>query len=168
MKKVLLAAIVAVGLGSVAACNRDTTPSSPNRANPGDRSGGQPRAQNTSPSSAAGSQAGNQSGASQSTTSPSASGPQSSSPSASSGQQSSSDSGAPGASNTSPRPGQGTESQVAQLSFESVDTNRDGVITQNEALAVSGFDFAAADKDGNHTVSRQEFDAAMANKRPGG
>jgi hypothetical protein len=158
MKKFLLVAMVAIGLGSVAACNRDTTPSSPNRATPGDRSG-QPRAQNTSPSSAAGSRAANQSGAP---------GSQSTSPSAASRQQSTSPSGAPGASNTSPRPGQGTESQVAQLSFESVDTNKDGVITQNEALAVSGFDFAGADKDGDHTVSRQEFDAAMANKRPGG
>ena len=35
MKKFLLVAMVAVGLGSVAACNRDATPGSPNRTNPG-------------------------------------------------------------------------------------------------------------------------------------
>ncbi len=125
MKQLLLVATIAIGLGSVAACNRDTTPGSPNRANPGDRSA-PPRAQSSSPSSAA------------------------------------------GASNTSPRPGQGTEAQVAQLTFESVDTNKDGVITQNEALAVPGLDFASADKDNNHSLSRQEFEAAMANRRPGG
>ena len=55
-------------------------------------------------------------------------------------------------SKTSPRPGQGTESQVAEwLSFESVDTNKDGVITQNEALAVQGLDFASADTDNSPT-----------------
>ena len=140
MKKILLAAMVAVGLGSVAACDRDTTPGSPNRAAPPDRSA-PPRAQN--PSGAPGAQSANPSGAP--------------------GTQS-----APGASNTSPRPGQGAESQVAQLSFESVDTNKDGVITQNEALAVPGLDFASADKDNSHTLSHQEFDAAMAKTRPGG
>ena len=76
--------------------------------------------------------------------------------------------GTPDASTTSPRPGQGTETQVAQLSFEAVDTNHDGVITQNEALAVPGLDFASADKDNSHTLSHQEFDAAMAKTRPGG
>ena len=135
MKQFLLAAMVIIGLGSVAACNRDTTPASPNRANPPDRSA-PPVAQNR-PSSAAGAQ---------STTAP----------------------GTLGESNTSPRPGQGTESQVASLTFESVDTNKDGVITQNEALAVPGLDFAAADIDNSKTLSRQEFAAAMAKQQPGG
>ena len=142
--KTFLLAMVVVGLGSVAACNRDTTPSSPNRAAPPDRSA-PPRAQNTNPAGAPGAQNPN--------------------PSAAPG---TSPSGAPGESNASPRPGQGTESQLAQLSFESVDTNKDGVITQNEALAVPGLDFASADKDSNKTLSRQEFDAAMAKTRPGG
>jgi hypothetical protein len=71
-------------------------------------------------------------------------------------------------STASPRPGQGANTQVAQLSFEAVDTNHDGVITQNEALAVPGLDFASADTDNSHTLSRQEFDAAMAKTRPGG
>lgn len=159
MKKLLLVATIAIGLGSVAACNRDTTPSAPNRANPGDRSA-PPRAQSQSPSIAGG-------GSSAQSTNPSAAGSSGASRSSgASGAQGSSPSA--DASNTSPRPGQGTASQVAQLSFESVDTNKDGVITQNEALAVQGLDFASTDKDNNHSLSRQEFEAAMASRRPGG
>jgi hypothetical protein len=126
MKRTLLIAMVIVGLGSVAACNRDTTPGAPNRATP--PGSAPPTAQSRTPA------------------------------------------GAPEASSTSPRPGQGTESQVAQLSFESVDTNKDGVITPNEALAVPALDFASADTDNSKTLSRQEFAAAMAKvqPRPGG
>jgi len=120
MKTFLLVSMVAIGLGSVAACERDSTPGSPNRANP---PSAPPRAENPS---------------------------------------------AAGAPSTSARPGQGTETQIAQLSFESADTNKDGVITQNEALAVPGLDFASADKDDSHTLSRQEFEAAMAKAQPGG
>ena len=152
MKKLLLVATIAIGLGSVAACNRDTTPSAPNRANPGDRSA-PPRAQSQSPSIAGG-------GSSAQSTNPSAAG--------AAGASGASPSSSADASNTSPRPGQGTASQVAQLSFESVDTNKDGVITQNEALAVQGLDFASTDKDNNHSLSRQEYEAAMASRRPGG
>ena len=122
MRKLLLVTMVVIGMGSVAACNSDTTPSSPNRSNP---PAAPPTAQRTPP-------------------------------------------GAPGAPSTSPRPGQGTEQQVAQLSFESVDTNKDGVITQNEALAVPGLDFASADADNSKSLSRQEFAAAMAKSGPGG
>lgn len=162
MKKLLLVAMVAMGLGSVAACNRDTTPGSPNRATPPDRSA-PPRAQNQSPSSAAGSSAQNTNPGA-----PGSAGAQSSNPGASGANPSSGAQSTSPSSNTSPRSGQGTESQVAQLSFESADTNKDGVITQNEALAVPGLDFASADKDNSHTLSRQEFDAAMAKSRPGG
>jgi len=123
MRKLLLATMVVIGMGAAAACNRDTTPGTPNRSNP---PSAPPTAQRAP-------------------------------------------SGAPGAQgSTSPRPGQGTEQQVAQLSFESVDTNKDGVITQNEALAVSGLDFATADTDNSKSLSRQEFASAMAKTRPGG
>jgi hypothetical protein len=125
MKKLLLVTMLAIGLGTVAACNRDTAPGAPNRVNPPDRSA-PPMAQN----------------------------PNRSIP--------------PAASSTSPRPGQGTASQVAELSFESVDINKDGVVTPNEALTVEGLDFASADTDNSHTLSRQEFAAAMAKARPGG
>jgi hypothetical protein len=127
MRKLLLATMIAIGMGSVAACNPDTTPGTPNRGGP--------------PGSAP----------------PTAQTPSRSAP--------------PAAADTSPRPGEGTESQVAQLSFESVDTNKDGVITPNEALAVPGLDFASADTDNSKTLSRQEFAAAMAKlqqQRPGG
>jgi hypothetical protein len=62
-----------------------------------------------------------------------------------------------------------SDTQVAQLTFSDVDTNKDGAITPNEALAVPGFDFTSADKDNSHTVSPQEFAAGMAtiNKGPG-
>jgi hypothetical protein len=124
MRKLLLATMIVIGMGSVAACNRDTTPGTPNRTTP-----------------------------------PGSAPPQAQSPSRSA---------PPAASNTSPRPGEGTESQVAQLTFESVDTNKDGVITQNEALAVRGLDFASADTDNSKTLSRQEFAAAMAKLQPPG
>ena len=136
MRKILLVTMVVIGLGSVAACNSDTTPVAPNRASPPDRAA-PPTAGARTPTGAPGAQ----------------------------------DPSLSGAPNTSPRPGQGTEPQVAQLTFESVDTNKDGVITPNEALAVPGLDFASADTDNSKTLSRQEFAAAMAKMqqaRPGG
>jgi hypothetical protein len=60
------------------------------------------------------------------------------------------------------RPGQSSGSQIAQLSFDAVDANKDGVITRDEALTVRGLDFAAADTDNSLTLSRQEFAVAMA------
>lgn len=89
-------------------------------------------------------------------------------------------SGRPSAQNPSALPGQSRsseagsqsrdsqDSQVAQISFDDVDTNKDGVITLNEALAVPGLDFTSADKDNSHALSRQEFAAAIAKlKGPG-
>jgi EF hand len=113
MDKVLIAALVALGM---VACERSTSPSSPNPA-------ARPSAQ-------------------VSRTAPQA-------PSAVPSQS-------------------GDSSQVAQLSFDSVDANKDGVITPNEALAVPGLDFSSADTDKSHTLDRQEFAAAMATTRPGG
>ena len=72
------------------------------------------------------------------------------------------------AQNPSAAPTQPRDSQVDELSFESFDTNKDGVITPNEALAAPGLDFASADTDNSHAVTRQEFAAAMARSRPGG
>lgn len=68
----------------------------------------------------------------------------------------------------SPLSSQPRESEIAQLSFDAVDTNKDGVITPAEALAVPGLDFSSADTDKSHTLSRQEFSAAMATVQPGG
>ena len=62
------------------------------------------------------------------------------------------------------------DSQVAQLSFDAVDANRDGVITLNEALTVPALDFSSADTDRSGTLTRAEFAAAMAKvqQQPGG
>jgi hypothetical protein len=70
----------------------------------------------------------------------------------------------PSAQSPSIRPGQPStsSSQIAQLSFDAVDANKDGVITHDEALTVRGLDFAAADTDNSLTLSRQEFAVAMA------
>jgi hypothetical protein len=65
-------------------------------------------------------------------------------------------------------PSQTRDSNLAQLSFDAADTNKDGVITRDEASFVPGLDFAAADTDGSSTLSRQEFAAATATLHPGG
>ena len=41
--------------------------------------------------------------------------------------------------------------------FEDVDQNDDGVITQIEAVAVEGLDFATADTNQDGMISREEY-----------
>ena len=55
-------------------------------------------------------------------------------------------------------------SAVAQglPSFEEVDTNSDGQISQEEAAAIEGLDFATADTDQNGSLSMEEYNAAQA------
>jgi EF hand domain-containing protein len=65
-------------------------------------------------------------------------------------------------------PGPRSGDRTAQVSFESVDSNKDGKLDQNEAMGVPGFNFSSADVDDNRSVSRQEFQTAMANARPRG
>ena len=60
--------------------------------------------------------------------------------------------------------------QVAQAprpTFESVDTNGDGRITAQEALASPGVDFARMDADKNQSVTPDEF-ASATRARPRG
>jgi hypothetical protein len=45
--------------------------------------------------------------------------------------------------------------------FEDVDANSDGQISQQEAAAIEGFDFAAHDTDQNGTLSRAEYEAEV-------
>jgi hypothetical protein len=45
-------------------------------------------------------------------------------------------------------------------SFEEVDTNGDGMISQEEAAAVEGLDFATADTNQDGSLDRQEYEAA--------
>ena len=65
-------------------------------------------------------------------------------------------------------PGPRSGDRTAQVSFEGVDTNKDGKIDANEAEGVPGFNFSSADVDDNESVSRQEFQTAMAGSRPRG
>lgn len=46
--------------------------------------------------------------------------------------------------------------------FEEVDANSDGQISQEEAAAIEGLDFATADADQNGSLSVEEFAAALA------
>src|SRR5690606_32937049 len=45
-------------------------------------------------------------------------------------------------------------------SFEEVDQNSDGMISQQEAAEVEGLDFATADRNQDGQLDRQEFQAA--------
>jgi hypothetical protein len=47
-------------------------------------------------------------------------------------------------------------------SFEEVDTNSDGQISQEEAAAIEGLDFATADANQDGTLSMEEYHAAQA------
>ena len=45
-------------------------------------------------------------------------------------------------------------------SFEDVDANGDGQITRQEAAAIEGLDFTAADTNQDGTLSMEEYNAA--------
>lgn len=45
-------------------------------------------------------------------------------------------------------------------SFEEVDANMDGSISQEEAAAVEGLDIATADRNQDGSLDRQEYEAA--------
>ena len=55
-----------------------------------------------------------------------------------------------------------------QVTFEQADKNRDGKIDRDEAEDIDGFNFSAADADDDRSVSRTEFQTAMAGSRPRG
>jgi len=46
--------------------------------------------------------------------------------------------------------------------LEDVDTNSDGQVSREEAAAIEGLDFAAADADQNGSLSREEYEAAQS------
>jgi hypothetical protein len=50
----------------------------------------------------------------------------------------------------------------AMPTFEEVDANSDGQISQEEAAAIEGLDFATADTDQNGSLSMEEYNAAQA------
>ena len=65
-------------------------------------------------------------------------------------------------------PGPHSGDRTAQGSFDSVDSNKDGKVDRDEAARIPGFNFSSADVDDNASLSRQEFQTAMANSTPRG
>ena len=49
-----------------------------------------------------------------------------------------------------------------QVPFAEADANKDGQINREEGNLIAGFDFSRADTDNNLTLSRAEYDAALA------
>jgi Ca2+-binding EF-hand superfamily protein len=56
----------------------------------------------------------------------------------------------------------------AQVTFDAADKNKDGKITRDEATVVPGLNFTSADVDADTSLSRQEFQTAMAGAQPRG
>ena len=65
-------------------------------------------------------------------------------------------------------PGPRSGDRTAQVSFEAADANKDGKVDKTEAAGIPGFNFTSADVDDNESLSRQEFQTAMANSTPRG
>lgn len=70
----------------------------------------------------------------------------------------------PGRSQTTPAPRGGDRTE--QVSFETADEDSDGRISRDEAREIDGFDFSRADTNNDASLSRQEFQAAMAASTP--
>ena len=66
----------------------------------------------------------------------------------------------------SPQPRAGQQS--AQVTFDTADKNKDGKITREEATVVPGLNFTSADVNADASLSRQEFQTAMAGVQPRG
>lgn len=58
--------------------------------------------------------------------------------------------------------------RTVRVSFETADKNKDGKINRDEANEIPGFNFSKADVDDSASLSRQEFQTAMANSTPRG
>lgn len=65
-------------------------------------------------------------------------------------------------------PGARSGDRTAQVTFASMDRNKDGKIDAYEAAGIPGLNFSSADVDDNHSVSRREFQTAMASSKPRG
>lgn len=60
------------------------------------------------------------------------------------------------------------DDRQAQVTFDTADKNKDGEISRDEARDVDGLNFTAADTDDDQSLSRQEFQVAMAGRQPRG
>jgi hypothetical protein len=67
-----------------------------------------------------------------------------------------------------PTPAPRGEDRTDQVSFDTVDKDKDGKLTRQEANEIDGFDFSRADTNADATLSRQEYAAAMASSTPRG
>ena len=79
--------------------------------------------------------------------------------------------------NSQPAPGsRGTETApaprggdvTAHVTFDTADKDKDGKITRDEATVVPGLNFTSADVNADASLSRQEFQTAMAGAQPRG
>ena len=58
--------------------------------------------------------------------------------------------------------------RTEQVTFDKADKNTDGKVSREEANEITGFNFSKADVDDNASLSRQEFQTAMASSTPRG
>jgi hypothetical protein len=58
------------------------------------------------------------------------------------------------------------DDRTDQVTFETADKNKDGVVNREEGNAIDGFDYSRADTNEDELVSRQEFQTAMATSTP--
>jgi len=75
------------------------------------------------------------------------------------------DSGSARSGDTAPSSGQ---QRQAQVTFDTADKDKDGKVTRDEATAVPGLNFTSADTNADASLSRQEFQVAMAGAQPRG
>jgi len=60
------------------------------------------------------------------------------------------------------------EQRTAQVTFDTADKDKDGKVTRAEAADVAGLNFSSADVNADASLSRQEFQTAMAGAQPRG
>jgi hypothetical protein len=70
----------------------------------------------------------------------------------------------PPPSQTTPAPRGGDRTE--QITFERADKNADGRVNREEANDIDGFDFSRADTNNDASLSRSEYQAAMATSTP--
>ena len=74
------------------------------------------------------------------------------------------DSGSARSGDTAPSSGQ----QRQAVAFDTADKDKDGKITRDEATVVPGLNFTSADTNADASLSRQEYQVAMAGAQPRG
>jgi Ca2+-binding EF-hand superfamily protein len=78
------------------------------------------------------------------------------------------DAGSARSGDASPSTSSGQGQRTAAMSFDTADKDKDGKVTRAEAADVQGLNFSSADTDGDASLSRQEFQVAMAGAQPRG